>query len=76
MGHANMVKYLLWAVLAFQVIGALTGCKPEDDAKKAGQEVTRDSPGWERVRQQQALPPEQRDKGGPPTGPISPNWRR
>lgn len=74
MMHANIVKYLIFAVLAFHLITALTGCKPEEDAAKVGQEVTADSPGWARLRQQEALPPEQRDRGGPPTAPISSDW--
>jgi hypothetical protein len=75
MMHAQGVKYLLLGVLVWNLITALTGCKPEEEAKKVGQEVTRDSPGWERLKQQEALPPDQRDKGGPPTGPISSKWK-
>lgn len=74
MGHANAVKYLILGMMAFHILGFLTGCKPEEEARKAGQVVTRDSPGWERLRRQDALPPDQRDRGGAPVGPISSEW--
>jgi hypothetical protein len=74
MGHSNVVKYLVLCVLAYHLITALTGCKADEEAKRAGQEVTRDSAGWARLRQQDALPPEKRDRGGAPTGPISSEW--
>lgn len=78
MGHANMVKHVLLAILVFHLIAFLTGCKPEEEARKAGDRMTSDSAGWERLRQQDALPPELKDKRSgptPPAGPVSREWR-
>jgi hypothetical protein len=74
MGIAYMIKYLIIAVVAFKALTFLTGCKPDEEAARKGHEITRDSPGWERVRQQEALPPHLRDKGGAPRGPVSSEW--
>ena len=76
MGHAHMIKWLLLAVVLVNIVGALTGCDAEKEkAQKLGDEMTRDSPGWQRLKEQDALPPEQRQREiVPPRGPISSNW--
>jgi hypothetical protein len=73
MGHAHTVKYLIWMVLGFHLIAFLGGCNLEDEAQKAkeeargaGEHAVSDSPGWARLRQQEALPPKLRDKPTPP----------
>ncbi|GEO42819.1 hypothetical protein SAE02_69670 [Skermanella aerolata] len=80
MGHATMVKNVLLAILVFHLISFLTGCKPEEEeeARRTGDRLTSDSAGWERLRQQDALPPELKDKRTGPTAPIGPvsrEWR-
>jgi hypothetical protein len=78
MGHAHMIKWLILTALVVHLVGGLTGCDAEKEkAQKLGDEVTRDSPGWQRLKEQEALPPEQRQHGiVPPSGPISSNWRK
>lgn len=73
MGHAYTVKNLIWLVLGFKLIAFLSGCNLEDETQKAKEEARRvgdhavsDSPGWARLRQQEALPPKLRDKPTPP----------
>lgn len=78
MGIAHMTKWLLWAVVLANLVGWLTGCDAEQEkARKVGEEVTRDSPGWQRLKEQDALPPEQRQREMvAPRGPVSTKWVR
>jgi hypothetical protein len=75
MGHAQMIKWLILATLFIHLAGFLTGCDAEEKAQKLGDEMTRDSPGWQRLKEQDALPPEKRQREiVAPTGPISTKW--
>lgn len=74
MAHANLIKWLILGALAFNLIGFLTGCKEERDAAEQAHELTKDSPGWARLRQQDSLPADQKDRMVAPTGHISSEW--
>lgn len=76
MGVAHLIKWLLLATVLVNMAGVLTGCDAEQEkAKKLGEEVTQDSPGWQRLKEQDELPPEQRQwRIVPPRGPVSSNW--
>jgi hypothetical protein len=75
MGVAQMMKWLILAALLVNIAGALTGCDQQfAEAHKKGEDVTRDSPGWQRLKEQDALPADQRHKMVAPRGHVSSDW--